>query len=57
VLVSGTGPRKGNWVVCNEDVSLRRIVVSVWMVYHVDSQSSPSKEMSKLTLLRSITSP
>jgi hypothetical protein len=32
VLVSGTGPREGNWVVCNEGVCLCVIVVGVWMI-------------------------
>jgi hypothetical protein len=30
--MSGMGPREGNWVVCNEDVSLCAIVVGVCMI-------------------------
>jgi hypothetical protein len=29
VLMSGTDPREGNWVVCNEDVCLCAIVVGL----------------------------
>ena len=32
VLVSGTGPKEENWVVCDEDVSLCAIVGGVWMI-------------------------
>jgi len=32
VLVSGTGPREGNWVVCNEDVSLCVIIGGVRII-------------------------